>query len=62
MNRYGTHGERHMEFVWRALRISEIFGAKYMVVHGDEFDFAHMEYTFSENIPCGSCFFVGYVI
>ena len=32
MNRYGAHGERHME------------------------------YTFSENIPCGSCFFVGYVI
>lgn len=45
-NRYGAHGENHMKFVDRTLTATKEMGAKYMVVHGDEFDFKNMEYTF----------------
>ena len=44
-NRYGQHGENHMKFVERALQETIMMGEKYMVVHGDEFDFENMEYT-----------------
>ena len=36
-NRYGGYGERHRELVARGLEITARMGARYMVVHGDEF-------------------------
>ena len=44
-NRYGQYGENYMIFTERALQETIMMGAKYMVIHGDEFDFDNTEYT-----------------
>lgn len=44
-NRYGSHGENHTEYIKRVLLQTKILGAKYMVVHGDEFSLPEEEYT-----------------
>ena len=45
-NRYGTDTpENYKIYLERLFRETEMAGAKYMVVHGDEFDFANVEYT-----------------
>lgn len=44
-NRYGTYGDRHIEFLNRALEATIYMGAKFMVVHGDEFDFENNDYS-----------------
>ena len=44
-NRYEEYGDQHMLFMERALKATEIMGAKYMVVHGDEFDFEKSDYS-----------------
>ena len=44
-NRYGSCGDRHAIVLERAYQATKISGAKCMVVHGDEFDFANLEYT-----------------
>lgn len=45
-NRYGTDTpENYKIYLERLFRETEMAGAKYMVVHGDEFDFDNMEYT-----------------
>lgn len=45
MNRYGRSGDNHKEHLNRSLEAARIMGAKYLVVHGDEFDFANLEYS-----------------
>ena len=44
-NRYESYGDNHMKFMERALKATELMGAKYMVVHGDEFDFGKLNYS-----------------
>ena len=46
-NRYGTFksAEEHKAAVARCLENTVRLGAKFMVVHGDEFDFDNMEYS-----------------
>ena len=44
-NRYGAYGEAHPECVARCFEATEILGAKYAVVHGDEFDFENITFS-----------------
>lgn len=46
-NRYGGYGnaENHKHLLAESLDFAEIFGAKYLVVHGDEFDFDTLQYS-----------------
>ena len=44
-NRYGSYKERHGECLLRCAEATEQTGAKYMVVHGDEFDFKNQTFT-----------------
>ncbi len=38
-NRYGEYGDMHRLCIDRCAEATELMGAKFMVVHGDEFDF-----------------------
>ncbi|MBR6523309.1 MAG: sugar phosphate isomerase/epimerase [Clostridia bacterium] len=44
-NRYGTYGERFNLCMERAMEATAAMGAKYIAVHGDEFDFNSYEFT-----------------
>lgn len=44
-NRYGSWGDRFGECLERCAYATEYLGADFMVAHGDEFDFANMEFT-----------------
>lgn len=46
-NRYGSHGdvENHKKRLDRSVDMAIEFGAKFLVVHGDEFDFDSMSYS-----------------
>lgn len=44
-NRYGQYDDGFMDYVERTLEATALMGAKFMVVHGDEFDFNNMKYT-----------------
>lgn len=44
-NRYGSWDGIFTDCLGRALDATIALGAKYMVVHGDEFDFENLEYT-----------------
>ena len=49
-NRYNACGDKHMLCVDRMLQATKILNAKYMVTHGDEFDFVNMEYSFQNAL------------
>ena len=44
-NRYGTYGKSHRLCIDRCAEATEFMGAKYMVVHGDEFDAENLEFS-----------------
>ncbi len=44
-NRYGKWGSNHKLYAERALEATAEMGAKYMVTHGDEFDYDNLTYT-----------------
>lgn len=44
-NRYNQYGDKFLECMNRAFEATQYMGAKYMVVHGDEFDFNKSKYT-----------------
>jgi len=44
-NRYGTYGDEMPTILERAYEGTKLMGAKYWVVHGDEFDINKCEYT-----------------
>ena len=46
-NRYGKYGDRFKVCMDRCVEVTSYFGAEYIAVHGDEFDFENM--TFSED-------------
>ena len=44
-NRYGKYGDTHVLCLERCAEVTELLGAKFMVAHGDEFDFEHLEFS-----------------
>jgi sugar phosphate isomerase/epimerase len=44
-NRYGRYGAEHGRCLDRCAEVSELLGAKFMVAHGDEFDFERLEFS-----------------
>ena len=44
-NRYGRHGNMHRTYLDRCADAAEFMGAKFIVAHGDEFDFEHLEFS-----------------
>lgn len=44
-NRYGTYGENHRKLLAESLDMAHFLGARYLVVHGDEFDFKNNKYS-----------------
>ena len=59
-NRYGKYGDQHKLYVERCVEATEIMGAKFLVAHGDEFDFekltfspeAALAYNHDYFLPC----------
>lgn len=47
-NRYGSFGDKHKLCLERCAEATEFMGAKFMVAHGDEFDFNNL--TFSPDV------------
>jgi len=60
-NRYGAHADAYPERLRRAYEITKISGAKYMVVHGEEFDFSVQEPTFGNMLEYNYRNFAPYV-
>ncbi len=44
-NRYGRYGDLHKICLARCAEATEFLGAKFAVAHGDEFDFANLEFS-----------------
>ncbi len=44
-NRYGQYGEQHKQLLSNSLDMAVFFGAKYLAVHGDEFDFNNKKFS-----------------
>lgn len=44
-NRYGRYGDKYKICLDRCIEATEYMGAKYVAVHGDEFDFDNMEFS-----------------
>lgn len=61
-NRYGSCSkEEYGIYLDRLFRETEMAGAKYMVVHGDEFEFDNMEYTPEKALQYNYEIFAPYV-
>lgn len=60
-NRYGKWGDKHRLCVERALEATAEMGAKYMVVHGDEFDYNNLEYSHDAALAYNHDYFLPYV-
>ena len=44
-NRYGSYGDKHQLCLQRCAEATEFMGAKFMVAHGDEFDFERLTFS-----------------
>ena len=60
-NRYRNYGDNYMEGLERCAEATEIMGAKYMVAHGDEFDFDKLTFTPKAAIDYNRRVFLPYV-
>ena len=60
-NRYGRYGDMHKTRIDRCAEASEAMGAKFMVAHGDEFDFANMEFSPEAALEYNHDYFLPYV-
>ncbi len=60
-NRYGKHGDRHKLYMDRCAEATVQLGAKFMVVHGDEFDFANLIYSTEAALDYNHNYFLPYV-
>jgi len=61
-NRYGQWGkDEYLVALERAYEITKIFGAKYMVVHGDEYDFENNAFSEEKAIAYNYELFAPYV-
>ena len=60
-NRYGTYGDMHQVCLDRCMEATEYLGAKFMVAHGDEFDFEHMVFSPEAALEYNHDLFLPYV-
>ncbi len=60
-NRYGRYGDKHILCMDRCAEATEFFGAKYVAVHGDEFDFDHLTFTPEAALEYNRKYFLPYV-
>lgn len=60
-NRYGRYGSRHIVCMERCAEATEFFGAKYVAVHGDEFDFENMTFSPEAALAYNHDYFLPYV-
>lgn len=60
-NRYGRYGDRHMLYLDRCAEATEFLGAKYVAVHGDEFDFDNLTFTPEAALEYNHNYFLPYV-
>ena len=60
-NRYGRYGDRHKLCVERCAEATEMMGAKFMVAHGDEFDFENLTFSPEAALAYNHDYFLPYV-
>lgn len=60
-NRYGKHGDKHLLYVERCAEATEQTGARFMVVHGDEFDFEHLDFSPEAALDYNHAYFAPFV-
>ncbi len=60
-NRYGRHGDKHKLYMDRCAEATELMGAKFAVVHGDEFDFENLTFTPERALEYNHEYFLPYV-
>ncbi len=60
-NRYGTYGDKHELCMERCAEATELMGAKFMVVHGDEFDFENLTFSPEAALNYNHKLFLPYV-
>ena len=60
-NRYGRYGDRHRMYLNRCADATEFLGAKYIAVHGDEFDFDNLTFTPEAALDYNYKYFLPYV-
>ncbi|MBQ7034074.1 MAG: sugar phosphate isomerase/epimerase [Clostridia bacterium] len=60
-NRYGRYGEKHKLCLDRCMEATAFMGAKYIAVHGDEFDFDTLTYSEEAALSYNHDYFAPYV-
>lgn len=60
-NRYGNYGDKMDVCLARCAEATEWMGARFMVVHGDEFDFENREFSPEEALDYNHTLFLPYV-
>ena len=60
-NRYGRYGDMHKMCIDRCAASTEMLGAKFMVAHGDEFDFENLEFSPEAALEYNHNYFLPYV-
>lgn len=60
-NRYGQYGKNHKMYIDRCAEATEITGAEFMVVHGDEFDYENLEFSPDAALDYNYNYFLAYV-
>lgn len=60
-NRYGSYGDMHRKCLDRCAEATEYMGAKFMVAHGDEFDFDNLEFSAEAALNYNHNYFLYYV-
>jgi len=60
-NRYGRYGDMHKTCIDRCAEVTEVLGAKFMVAHGDEFDFENRTFSPEAALEYNYQYFLPYV-
>ena len=60
-NRYGKHGSNFLQYLDQTAEATERLGAKFMVIHGDEFDFENLTYSTERALAYNHDLFLPYV-
>ncbi|MBE6929471.1 MAG: sugar phosphate isomerase/epimerase [Ruminococcaceae bacterium] len=60
-NRYGRYGDQHKLCIDRCAEATEYLGAKFMVAHGDEFDYANLIFSPEAALAYNHDYYLPYV-
>lgn len=60
-NRYGRYGRKHQLCMQRCMEATAYMGAKYVAVHGDEFDFENHTFSPKKALAYNHDYFLPYV-